>query len=284
MRLLVCFLLCLMTQVLPGHAIDFGKMTLANRDKVKPIQTKDFLDALAAEYQRLASDPNDLPHALSTNLSGNLVQRVAFMVLLSKAERQNAPHNAGYLSPEYIVDRYVQDILGQRVSSDENVRAQQTGDASDFLMSVMMETGQLEEYIVLPSNASPRRTINAAASLLARCELTVQSQASSTTGAPTFPKIETTRQLTQAMDALIGRYDGEVAKTQKLPGYKSAKTMGLSLFAQTSRAVTALPAADKSNAQRANGLYDIARIPATAMPLGEAEKRRADEQEEGAEP
>ena len=284
MRLIVCFLLCLMTQVHPGHAIDFGKLTLVNRDKVKPAQTKAFLDALAAEYQRLANDPDDLPHVLSSKLSGNLVQRVAFVVLFSKAERQNIPQNAGYLTPKFIVERYVQDILGQPVSSDPKVQAQQSADASDYLMSVMLETDQLKEYVAVPSDASPRKMIDTAATLLEGCELTVQSQASSTTGAPSFPKIETTQQLTQAMDKLIERYDVEVAKTQKRPGYKSAKTMGLSLFEQTSKAVNALPAAAKSNAQRANGLYDIARIPARAMPLGEADQRRADEQEEEAKP
>ena len=284
MRLIVCVLLCLMAQVHPGQALDVPPLKLANRDKVKPIQTKAFLDALAAEYQRLASDPDDLPNALSTKLSGNLVQRAAFVVLFSKAERQNNPQNAGYLTPKFIVERYVQDILRQPVSSDPKVQAQQSKDASDYLMSVMLETDQIKEYDARLSDPSPRNVIDAAAKLLAGCELTVQSQASSTTGAPTFAKIETTRQLTQAMDNLIERYDSEVAKTQKLPGYKSEKAMGLSLFEQTSKAVNALPAADKSNAQRTNGLYDIANIPAKAMPLSEADQRRADEQEEEAEP
>ncbi len=266
-------------QACPSWAIDWNAVPLNNREQVRPAQTKVFLDTLAAEYQRLANSPGRQPPALSSTIQGNGVQRAAFVVLLSESERQNIPQNAGYLTPKFIVESYVQNILQQPVSTDPKVQSQQSKDALDYLLSVYAETDQIKEYTAPTSDPSPRRTIESAAALLGGCQLTVQSQASSTAGPPTFPGIETTRQLTQAMDRLIERYDAEVAKAQKLPTYKSAKTMGLSLFTETSKAVNALPDPAKSNARRANGLYDIAQIPATAMPLGEYDDRIDDAQE-----
>lgn len=284
MRLIVCCLLCLMSQIHPGQAVDFDNFTLANRDKVKPVQAKAFLDALAAEYQHLANLPGQQPPRLANTPSGSTVQRAAFLVLLSEIERQNIPQNAGYLTPKFIVERYVQDILRQPVSTDKTIQAQQSRDASDYLLSVKLETDLIEQYSSLPSKIAPRSMIDLVAGQLAGTELTLRVPSTGGFVPPTFEQIETTQQYTRALDQLIERYDIEVARAERLTSYKSAKSMGISLFEVTSNAVNALPDGAKASALRANGLYDIATIPAAAMPLSESDDRRAEEQAEENEP
>jgi hypothetical protein len=284
MRLIVCCLLCLMTQIYPGQAVDLGNLTLANRDKVKPVLTKPFLDALAAEYQRVAALPPNQRPVRSSNKRQAALQMSAFRVILSEADRLNIPQNSGYLSVRFIVEHYVQDVLGQPLTTDPQLQRQQSDDAADYLISVAAEADRIESYAALPSKISPKSMIDRVAGQLATTELTVRSESTGGTGPPTFEQIQTTQQYTRALDQLIERYDREFAKAEKLTSYKSAKSMGMSLFVQTSNAVNALSDAAKASAQRANGLYDIGTIPATAMPLSEYDDRRADEQEEEAEP
>lgn len=284
MRLIACCLLFLIMQVHPGQAFDWNSLPLNNRDKIKPAQTKTFLDALIAEYQRVANLPPQQRPPLSSDKRQATLQRAAFAVILSEAERQNIPQNAGFLSVRFVVEQYVQDVLGQAPTTDPATRRQQSDDTQDYLFSVHAETDRIGEFSSLPTKPSPRGMIDIVAAQLAGTELTARSQATSPTGPPTFPRIETTQQYTQVLDQLIERYDREVAAAQHLDGYKSERSMGMSLFEQTSNAVNALPDAAKDSAKRANGLYDIANIPATAMPLGEFEDRRADEQEQVEQP